>query len=211
MKKLLFLTFLAALAFGCQKEPYSQDTDGEYLVYTAPAKDFSFEDFKYFDIVDSVLVIGQTKNPYYSQSNNALTLIDAFRTNMRNRNFIALPENPMDQLAIQLTYVERTDRFVQYTNDPYWWLDYPGYWPASYWGNWTGWYYPYPVTYTYTTNALIADIVDLTSGQQDGKLQIVWSCYIGGPASYSINYDVKRMVESINQAFAQSPYIKSAQ
>jgi hypothetical protein len=67
------------------------------------------------------------------------------------------------------------------------------------------------VTYTYTTNALIAEIVDLTSGEQDGKLRIVWSCYIGGPASYSINYDVKRMVESVNQAFAQSPYIKSAE
>lgn len=211
MKKLFLISTLAVLAFACQKEPYSQDTDGQYLVYTSPAKDFSFEDFRYFDIVDSVLVIGQKKEPYYSQSNNALALIDAFRTNMRNRNFIALPDNEMDQLAIQITYAEETERFVQYYDDPYWWLDYPGYWPSGYWGNWTGWYYPYPVTYTYTTNALIADIVDLTSRQEDGKLKIVWSCYIGGPASYSINYDVQRMVQSINQAFAQSPYIKSAQ
>jgi hypothetical protein len=65
------------------------------------------------------------------------------------------------------------------------------------------------VTYTYTTNALIAEIVDLTSGEEDGKLKIVWSCYIGGPASYSINYDVKRMEQAIDQAFAQSPYIQS--
>ena len=60
---------------------------------------------------------------------------------------------------------------------------------------------------TYTTNALIADMVDLTAGEQNGKLKIIWSCYIGGPASYSINYDVKRMQVSVNQAFAQSPYL----
>jgi hypothetical protein len=210
MKRLLFISALVVLAVACQKEPYSQDSDGEYLVYTAPAKDVNFEDYKYFDIVDSVLVVGQTDKPYYSQSNNALSLIQSFRTNMRDRNFIALPDNPSDQLGIQLTYVEKTDRYVQYYDDPYWWLDYPGYWPAGYWGNWTGWYYPYPVTYSYTTNALIAEIVDLTSGEEDGKLKIVWSCYIGGPASYSINYDVKRMQEAINQAFAQSPYIQSS-
>ena len=127
MKRLLFISALVILAVACQKEPYSQDNDGEYLVYTAPAKDVNFADYKYFDVVDSVLVIGQTDKPFYSQSNNALALIQAFRTNMRNRNFIALPDNPMDQLGIQLTFVEKTERYVQYYDDPYWWLDYPGY------------------------------------------------------------------------------------
>ena len=75
MKRILFFSTLAILAFACQKEPYSQDSDGEYLVYTAPAKDVKFSDFQTFDIADSVLVIGQTKKPYYSKSNNALALI----------------------------------------------------------------------------------------------------------------------------------------
>jgi hypothetical protein len=127
---------------------------------------------------------------------------------MRNRNFIALPDNPMDQLGIQLTYVEKTERYVQYYDDPYWWLDYPGYWPAGYWGNWTGWYYPYPVTYTYTTNALVADMVDLTEEAREATpLKIVWSCYIGGPAGYSVQNDVNRMKAAVDQAFVQSPYL----
>ena len=210
MKKMLFISAMALLAFACQKEPYSQDVDGEYLVYTSPAKDVTFSDYRTFDIADSVLVIGQTKNPYYSQSNNALALIQAYRTNMENLGYIYLPSNPNAQLGIQVTYAEDTQRFVQYYDDPYWWLDYPGYWPSSYWGSWTGWYYPYPVVYTYTTNALIADIVDLTAGEQNGKLKIIWSCYIGGPASASINYDVKRMTNAVNQAFAQSPYLNPA-
>ena len=208
MKKILLISAVALMAIACQKEPYSQDGDGEYLVYTSPAKDVTFSDYRTFDIADSVLVIGQTKNPYYSKSNNALALIQAYRTNMENLGYIYLPSNPAAQLGIQVTYAEDTQRFVQYYDDPYWWLDYPGYWPANYWGNWTGWYYPYPVVYTYTTNALIADIVDLTAGEQNGKLKIIWSCYIGGPASASINYDVKRMINAVDQAFEQSPYLK---
>ena len=208
MKRLLLISTLALLAFACQKVPYSQDSDGEYLVYTAPAKDVTFSNFETFDIADSVLVIGQKKESYYSQSDNALALIQAFRTNMEKLGYIYLPSNPAAELGIQLTYVEKTDRYVQYYDDPYWWLDYPGYWPAGYWGNWTGWYYPYPVVYSYTTNALITDMVDLTAGEENGKLKIVWSCYIGGPASNSINYDVNRMKDSINQAFVQSPYLK---
>lgn len=207
MKRILFISTLALLALACHKEPYSQDSDGDYLVYTAPAKDVTFSDFRTFDIADSVLVIGQTKKPYYSKSANALALIQAYRTNMEKLGYIYLPSNPDAQLGIQVTYAEETERFVQYYDDPYWWLDYPGYWPAGYWGNWTGWYYPFPVTYTYTTNALIADMVDLTAGEEDGKLKIIWSCYIGGPASANINYDVKRMSAAVDQAFAQSPYL----
>ena len=208
MKRLLILSSLVLLAAACQKEPYSQDEDGEYLVYTAPAKDVTFTDFRTFDIADSVLVIGQKNKPFYSQSDNALALIQAYRTNMEKLGYIYLPSNPDAELGIQLTYIEQTERYVQYYDDPYWWLDYPGYWPAGYWGNWTGWYYPYPVTYSYTTNALVTDMVDLTAGEENGKLKIVWSCYIGGPASSSLQYDINRMEDAIDQAFVQSPYLK---
>ena len=214
MKKILFFSALALLAFACQKEPNSQDNDREYLVYTSPTKDVNFADYRTFDIADSVLVIGQKDKPYYSQSSNALALFQAIRTNMEKLGYIYTPSNPDADLGIQLTYVIKTERFVQYyDNDPYWWLDYPGYWPSNYWGNWTGWYYPYPVSYTYTTNALITDIVDLTpvvSADDSKPLTIVWSSYIGGPASASLSYDVQRMKESIDQAFVQSPYLKGS-
>jgi hypothetical protein len=209
MKKVLFISAVVLLAAACHKEPFSQDSDGDYLVYTSPAKDFDFSKYKTFDIIDSVLVVGQSEKPYFSQSDNALALIQSYRTNMEKLGYIYLPSNPEAQLGIQLTYMVKTERYVQYYNDPYWWLDYPGYWPSGYWGNWTGWYYPYPVTYTYTTNALVTDMVDLTgTNSKDGKLEIVWSNYIGGPAGTSLQGDIKRMQNSIDQAFAQSPYLK---
>jgi hypothetical protein len=68
------------------------------------------------------------------------------------------------------------------------------------------------MVYTYSSNALVADMVDLSSEQGDGKsLEVVWSSYIGGPAGPSAYYDVQRMKASINQAFAQSPYLKKTE
>jgi hypothetical protein len=196
----------------CHKEPYPQDGDNQYLVYTSPGKGVNFTQFQTFDIADSLLVIGQSDKPMYSQSNNALALIQAFRTNMEKRGFIYTPSNPDADLGIQLTYVIKTERYVQYYDDPYWWLDYPGYWPSGYWGNWTGFYYPRPVTYTYTTNALLTDIVNLTGEEESGKpLEILWTSYIGGPAGASLQGDIKRMEAAIDQAFVQSAYLTSTQ
>ena len=208
MKRILIFSTLALLAVACHKEPYPQDADSEYLVYTQPAKDVNFADFQTFDIADSLLVIGQSDKPQYSQSNNALALIQAYRINMEKAGYIYTPSNPNADLGIQLTYIIKTERFVQYYNgNPYWWLDYPGYWPSGYWGNMNGWYYPYPVTYTYTTNAFIAEMVDLKDAEAGSPLTIIWTCYIGGPAGYSVQDDVNRMKNSVDQAFVQSPYL----
>ena len=75
MKKILFFSVLALMAVACHKEPYPQDGDMEYLVYTAPAKNVDFTQFQTFDIVDSLLVIGQSDKPQYSQSNNGIASI----------------------------------------------------------------------------------------------------------------------------------------
>ena len=196
----------------CHKDPYPQDSDNEYLVYTSPGKDVNFKNYKTFDIADSLLVIGEKDKPVYSQSQSALALIQAYRINMEKAGFIYTPSNPDADLGVQLTYVIKTERYVKYYDDPYWWLDYPGYWPAGYWGSWTGYYYPRPVVYTYTSNALLADIVNLTGEQEEGKpLEVLWTSYIGGPASSSLQQDVQRLTSAVDQAFAQSPYLKGPQ
>ena len=212
MKKILFISAAVLLLAACHKEPYPQDSDNEYLVYTSPGKDVNFTQFQTFDIADSLLVIGQSDKPMYSQSQNALALIQAYRINLEKAGFIYTPSNPDADLGVQLTYVIKTERYVQYYDDPYWWLDYPGYWPAGYWGNWTGFYYPRPVTYTYTTNALLTDIVDLTGEEETAKpLEVLWTSYIGGPAGTSLQSDIKRMTSAIDQAFVQSPYLSRTQ
>ena len=210
MNKILLIPAVILLAVACHKEPYI-DSDNEYLVYTAPGKEATFADFTTFDLADSLLVIGQSTKPEYSQSNNALALIQAVRTNMEKLGYIYTPDNPDADLGIQMTYVVKTERYVQYYNDPYWWLDYPGYWSPGFWGNYVGYYYPYPVSYTYSTNALMVDMVNLTTPKTgEEALEVVWSAYVGGPASASITTDVDRMKSAVDQAFVQSPYLKKA-
>ena len=210
MKKILLIPVVILLAVACHKEP-ALDSDGEYLVYTAPGKETTFTSFTTFDLADSLLVIGQSSKPEYSQSNNALALIQAVKTNMEKLGYIYTPDNPDADLGIQMTYVVKTERYVQYYNDPYWWLDYPGYWSPGFWGNYQGFYYPYPVTYTYSTNALMIDMVNLTIPKTGNEaLEVVWSTYIGGPSTGSITTDVDMMKAAIDQAFVQSPYLKKS-
>lgn len=212
MKKILFISAAVLLLAACHKEPYPQDGDNGYLVYTSPGKDVNFNNYKTFDIADSLLIIGEKDKPVYSQTQSALALIQAYRINMEKAGFIYTPSNPDADLGVQLTYVIKTERYVKYYDDPYWWLDYPGYWPSGYWGNWTGYYYPRPVVYTYTTNALLADIVNLTGEQDAGKpLEVLWTSYIGGPASSSLQLDIQRLTSAVDQAFVQSPYLKGPQ
>ncbi len=206
---LLFSAALLALA-ACHKEPLGEG-DNEYLVYTSAAKDTDFTQFKTYHIADSVLVLGQGDKPVYSKSRDALELILKLRESMDARGFTFVPEAADADLGAQITYVIRTERFVQYYGNQYWWYDYPGYWPSGYWGDWRGYYYPRPVVYTYTTNALLMDIVNLKAKSgEDESLEVLWTSYIGGPAGNAIPGAQKRMIDAIGQAFKQSPYLAAA-
>ena len=210
MRKILFISAAVLLMAACQKEPYTSDNDNSYLVYTSPGKDVNFTQYKTFDMTDSLLVIGQGSKPKYVLNDAVKAILLDFRRNMEARGFVYTPDAEAADLGVQLTYVIKTERFVQFYSDPYWWLDYPGYWPSGYWGNWNGYYMPRPVTYTYTTNALLTDIVNLTGEQKEGTpLEILWTSYIGGPAGSTIQGDVTRMTEAIDQAFKQSEYLKN--
>ena len=208
MKKILLISAVILAAVACHKEPYT-DSDNEYLVYTTPGKDVNFTSYKTFDLADSLLIIGQSEKPEYSQSDNALALIQAVRTNMEKMGYIYTPSNPNADLGIQMTFVVKTERYVQYYNDPYWWLDYPGYWSPGFWGNYTGFYYRYPVSYTYSTNSLMIDMVDLTTPKTGNEaLEVIWSAFLGGPAGFGPVSDLNKMKTSIDQVFAQSSYLK---
>lgn len=206
MKKILLIPAVILLALACHKEPFIEG-DNEYLVYTTPSKNADFTAMKTFDLTDSLLVIGQSDKPVYSQSDNALALIQEVRENMESLGYIYTPSNPDADLGIQMTYVIKTDRYIQYYDSPYWWLDYPGYWAPGFWGDWTSYCYPYPVTYTYSTNSLMVDMVALQTSRDNDALEVIWSAYIGGPSTFHPVSDVKLMKKAIDQAFAQSPYL----
>ncbi len=112
-------------------------------------------------------------------------------------------------MGIQVSYIASTYYFTSYSQ-PEWWWGYPGYWGPGYWGgNWGGgWYYPYAVTYSYSTNSFLTEMVNLKAEQGDSKkLPVVWTSYLTGFDTGSKAINRTLAVEAVNQSFAQSPYL----
>lgn len=108
-------------------------------------------------------------------------------------------------LGVQLSYIAQQ---VNVTTG--WW---GGWWDYGFWGPWWGgWYYPYTVSYSYDTNSLVMEMVDLSDGGKEGdekaQLPVVWYAHSSGYQYYS-GYNIQLMTEAVDQAFEQSPYIQS--
>ena len=137
----------------------------------------------------------------------AEAIINAYKENLNSKGFTYTDNKDAADLGIQVSYVQSTYYFTDY-GQPEWWWNYPGYWDAPYWGNWGGWYYPYVVNYSITTNSFLTEIMNLKAPEgEKQKLPVLWSSFLSGPASYSGKVNQTLVVRAINQSFAQSPYL----
>jgi hypothetical protein len=89
---------------------------------------------------------------------------------------------------------------------------YGGYWGGYYCWYYPyycggGWYYPYVPVTTYTTGTLVMTLVDPNAESTDGSKRVAWTGAINGLLSGS--YDAGRVNKGIDQAFTQSPYLKT--
>ena len=67
---------------------------------------------------------------------------------------------------------------------------------------------PYAVTYSYSTNSFLTEMVNLQAEQGESKkLPIVWTSYLTGFDTGSKAINRTLAVEAVNQSFAQSPYL----
>ena len=108
-------------------------------------------------------------------------------------------------VGIQVSYIESTYYFTNYSS-PYWWWDYPGYWYPGYWGGyWNSWYYPYTVSYNYTTGSLLIEMIKLDT--QSKKIPIIWNAYMSGLLYSSNRINLQLAVDAVDQAFEQSSYL----
>ncbi len=182
--------------------------DNNYLVYTNYDKKADFK-VPTFYLADQILVINDSKEPEYLEGEGAEQILAAYTENMEARGYTAADTKENADLGIQVSYIESTYYFTSY-NQPEWWWGYPGYWGPGYWGgNWGGgWYYPYAVTYSYSTNSFLTEMVDLNADQgEKAKLPVVWTSYLTGFETGSSAVNRTLAVEAVNQSFTQSPYL----
>ena len=87
------------------------------------------------------------------------------------------------------------------------------YYYYDYWYWWWGGYYPYypyypPVySYSYTTGTLLLNLKDPTITSTNGNLVNQWTGALNGVLNETFN--TNRMTKLIDQAFEQSPYLKT--
>lgn len=207
MKRLIPALLLAVFAFAaCEKDPDMGKVDSQYLVYTNYDKQANFKKFSSYYLPDSILIIGNSAKPEYWKGAEAADILNAYATNLQARGYTEAPDKASATLGIQVSYIMSTHYFTDYGQGEWWW-NYPGYWGSDYWGNWGGWYYPYAVNYSYTTNSFITEMVDLTVEEGTSKkLPVVWTSYMSGLA-YSSSVNKTLAVNGVNQAFKQSPYL----
>lgn len=212
MKKIFPFFLLVLLLASCQKDPDTSKLDNDFLVFTNHDKSIDFKSFSTFYIPDSVLVIGNEEKPQYWTAGEADDIVSTLISNMENCGYKRTLDKDTANLGIQVSYVENTHYFADYTTNPYWWYGYPGYWQPGFWGpGWGNWYYPYPVVYSYSVGSLLVEMVDLEASSDasaKAKLPVIWTAYMTGLLSGSNRIDVQLSVRAIQQAFAQSPYLK---
>ena len=195
MKKLIPLLLVVLTFAACEKDPDTDKLDNKYLVYTN------------YDTKPYLHPRTLTTEAEYWKDESAQEILQAYATNMNNRGFVRVDDREEANLGLQVSYIKSTYYFNDYGR-PEWWWNYPGYWDAPYWGNWGGWYYPYAVTYTYSTGSFITELLNLeaTQGEKE-KLPILWTSYMSGLLSGSTSVNTKLAIEGVNQAYTQSSYL----
>ena len=208
MKKLFLFTIPLVLLASCEKDPDMENLDGDLAVYTDYAPDADFGSFDTYYLPDSILEPGQGRDATYWKDDYAQMLISEVSLLMDGRGFTRLAGEEGKEtadLGLQMTYIAQTNQVA--TGGLYY-----GWWDYGYWGPWwSSWYYPYAVTYSYDTGTLLLELVDLTKASDDGtarRLPVVWYANAQGYSFGNSRADAALLLRAIDQAFAQSPYVK---
>ena len=210
MKKLIYVLIAVFALTSCREDPDLGDLSSDFLVFTNYDGKADFNRFTRYYMPDSVMVIGDTKDPEYWTGSKAADILKAYEDNMQACGYVRTDDKSEADVGLQISYVQSVAYFVDYRN-PYWWNEYPGYWLPGYWGDWGYWYYPYPVVYSYSVGSLLTEMVDLsTSPSADRKLTVVWNSFLSGLLSGSDAFNMELTVRAINQSFVQSPYLVSS-
>ena len=193
----------------CEKDPDMGDLDADLVVYTDHDNGASFKDYKTYYLPDSILEAGNDYHASYWKDDNAKAVLAAVEAQMNALGYSRITDPAKKNEAnvgVQLSYIAQNNQV--FTTGGY----FNGWWDYGFWGlGWGGWYYPsyYPMTYSYKTNTLIMEMLDLTKKSTEGKAKIpvVWYASASG-FQYNNRVNTQYLVQAVDQAFAQSDYLK---
>jgi hypothetical protein len=208
MKKTIQLVgviFALAILSSCYKSPDLGGLSNELVVATDRDLEIDFTDARLTDyyISDSILRIGgKLLDDTYIIAPQSDDIINRIVAKMDARGFNRLigsaATNPLGRsdIAIITTAISITNTGQNCYGG------YPG------WGWYGGGYYPYCTSYKYDTGNFTIEMVDKKATPEEvGKLNLIWTNINFGVLNSNDNINEDRALESIDQAFEQSPYI----
>ena len=185
---------------------YYSDLD---LTVTDYEADYNFANQKYYWMADTVEYITNIKDGELDDADIA-RLLDEIEMNFTARNYKRIAGDAPESLDSAEFVI--TVSVIAAENSGVGWV--PGY--PCYWGCWGGYYPPYWGTYysySYTTGSVIMNWWDPQEAPVPSSTEelqpIHWVATFNGLLSTSELNNKDRVASSINQAFTQSPYIKS--
>lgn len=212
IKKLYQLLAIGLLAssFSACKPDGAEYIDELDIVYTNYDAGFDFSSKGTYALPDKVVKITDQfinlqpgDEPEYLDPVYAAAILSSIRSNMDKLGYTQVDESVNPDLII-LPSVSQTDQIYFYYDWWYWNWFYPG------WGPGWGWYYPgyYPPQVSRVrTGTLMMQMTSVADQDVTDKIPVVWTGVINGLLEGSANSINKRVNDSINQAFEQSPYL----
>jgi hypothetical protein len=185
---------------GCQLRPADSDLVQRMVVQTEYDEFTSFSAYNSFTLsLDTLGLLSSRVADTLILDNYAHQVTARLKTNMDAAGFPFLSKNQDPDLGIAAFVVENYDVFQQINYYQPYYSGYYGYGYGGYYG------YPYITTYTSSTTTMVINLIDLKNRDAQNRLKVIWTVYIGDLLK-SVDYE-QRILEAIDQAFRQSPYL----
>jgi hypothetical protein len=197
----LAMVALLTVLFGCYPggAVYTDEFD---IAYTNYDKTYDFVAKGTYSLPNKVVKITGKDNqpPEYVKDIYGVPILAQIDANMQALGWIKVDVNNNPDVQVLPAAWESTT--IVYGG--YWGGYYCWYYPYYCGG---GWYYPYTPVTSYSTGTLVMTIVDPNAESTDGGKRVAWTGAINGLLTGT--YVASRITKGIDQAFAQSPYLKT--
>lgn len=206
---LLIFSTLTLLALSkCRKPIGLQQLTSGFTVITHTDINVQFSNYSTYFISDTVVNLSGTSSDTIITGSAASPFVEVVKQNMNMRGFGFVSRTGAPDLGIAVCVLRDVRSSVTFY--PGWWDNISGYWDPLYWvsNNSFPYFYGWSTTYTYQNAALILNMIDLKNAFVNKKLTVIW--HVTGFNAFNSDSatNLQSSINAINQAFAQSPYLK---
>ena len=200
IRKLLFLSTICLLAFGCYPETGGENVDDFDLVYTTYSPEFNFNTTYTYSLPDQVIDLDDSEDndPEYINAASSTAILSAVKTNL---DALGWTEVEADVAKVVIVAAGFDETFLSY--NPGWWDWYYPWYPGWGWG-YPG-YYPGYVS-GYSTGSVLVQMTYPEDTNSDNEVPVVWLGALNGLLQGGQENISSRITTNLNQAFSQPPF-----